>query len=395
MGLPPISNVQVPVIDLSQTSEHTLIDEIAEACSTVGFFQVIHHGISDELVAQFRSYGRQYFTELDPNIKEEHRRNETNARGYFDDELTKQRRDWKQALDVGVPGSRDWNVPDNDPSNQCLDGYNKFPTEEQLSGFRETIKTYFEACTDLSHRLTVLMAAGIPLYDECECDAPRNTIVEDLRTNHTSYLRLNYYPACPPDVLALTEQKEGSPPLGISPHRDAGFLTVLLPDEDCHSLQVWIPDSKSWYTVIPITGALTINTGDMAQIWSNGTYKAPLHRVLTHPESTRFSAPFFYNPGYSNWIRPVHRATDDDKVNSVIRYHPCLWGYFRAVRFAGDLTDLGVEIQMEDYGLPSEEGVVGTSQKGNRHWTKQTLFEQTARFDEPFSVERFRDLLVG
>jgi len=47
------------------------------------------------------------------------------------------------------------------------------------------------------------------------------------------YLRMNYYPPCneagPPG---------GPPPLGISPHTDAGFLTVLAQDELCHSLQV-------------------------------------------------------------------------------------------------------------------------------------------------------------
>ena len=41
-------------------------------------------------------------------------------------------------------------------------------------------------------------------------------------TYHTSFLRLNYYPVTPgaaPDAL------------GISDHKDAGFLTVLLQDE--------------------------------------------------------------------------------------------------------------------------------------------------------------------
>lgn len=41
-------------------------------------------------------------------------------------------------------------------------------------------------------------------------------------TTHTSFLRLNYYPVTP-----------GAPAdaLGISDHKDAGFLTLLLQDE--------------------------------------------------------------------------------------------------------------------------------------------------------------------
>jgi isopenicillin N synthase-like dioxygenase len=375
----------IPVIDLERRDEATLVAEIAEACSTAGFFQVTHHGISQELIQEFRTCCRQYFTELPADVKERHRRSGTNARGYFDDELTKQRRDWKQALDVGVPGTRDWSVPDNDPQNSCLDGFNQLPTDDELPGFRETFVKYFQACADLSHRLAVLMAAGI-LQQDTQTIETRNGIVEDLRQNHTSYLRPNYYPKCPQEESSKEEKTGGSPPLGISPHRDAGFLTVLLQDDDCHSLQVQCKEER-WHTVVPVPGALTINTGDMAQIWSNGKYKAPLHRVLTNTESVRYSTPFFYNPGYAAYIEPIVAPS---------RYHPCLWGYFRAVRFAGDLTDLGVEIQIEDFEIRNEEETEDRSSSSNKttHLQKQAVFVEKASFDEPFSVENFRDLLV-
>lgn len=378
----------IPVIDLEFTDEAALVAAIAEACSTAGFFQVTNHGVSPEFIQEFRTACQQYFTELPADVKERQRRNETNARGYFDNELTKQRRDWKQALDVGVPGgTRDWNVPDNDPRNSCLDGFNQLPTDDELPGFRETIVKYFQACADLSHRLAVLMAVGI-LQQDTQTIQAGNEMVEDLRTNHTSYLRMNYYPMCPPEESAKEEKTVGSPPLGISPHRDAGFLTVLLQDDDCHSLQVMCTEeSDRWHTVVPVQGALTINTGDMAQIWSNGKYKAPLHRALTNTESVRYSAPFFYNPGYATFIKPIVAPP---------RYHPCLWGYFRAVRFAGDLTDLGVEIQIEVFDNRNDEEKEERSPSSNKttHLQKQEVFAENARFDEPFSVERFRDLLV-
>ena len=48
--------------------------------------------------------------------------------------------------------------------------------------------------------------------------------------DHTSYLRLNYYPLCdhPADARSPTVPLEGS--LGISHHSDAGAVTVLLQD---------------------------------------------------------------------------------------------------------------------------------------------------------------------
>jgi hypothetical protein len=201
--------------------------------------------------------------------------------------------------------------------------------------------------------------------------------------------------------------------LQISPHRDAGFLTVLLQDDDCHSLQVWDERRGTWCTVVPVPGALTVNTGDMAQVWSNGVYKAPLHRVLTHGTLDRFSAPFFYNPGYGTWVAPLpwniketpdagrredgsdgDEDGDDDPSQAdaavappALRYHPVLWGYFRAVRFAGDLTDLGVEIQVSDFEITSDPSSPA------RHVDKQKRFAEACDFSAAFSVEAHRDLL--
>jgi hypothetical protein len=39
-------------------------------------------------------------------------------------------------------------------------------------------------------------------------------------------------------------------------------------------------------------------------------------------------------------------------------FHACLYGYFRAVRFAGDLTDLGVEIQTQIYDNTRNRGLI-------------------------------------
>lgn len=352
----------VPVIDLEAANEDDLVKQIASACESYGFFQVHHHGIPKEIVDNFRQACKRYF-DLPLDVKQRWKRHSGNARGFFDDELTKQRRDWKQCLDVGVPGSRHWSIPDEDPSNHCMDGWNQLPTDEELSRFRESVTIYFDACADLSHRLTVLMAKGVVKGGE------NDQFVQHLLSNHTSYLRLNYYPMCDSD--------ETPPPLGISPHKDAGFLTVLLQDDDCHSLQVW--KDGQWLTVHPEPDTFTINTGDMAQIWSNGAYQAPLHRVLANKDSVRYSAPFFYNPSYSSWVKPA--------VTSCGRYFPVLWGYFRAVRFAGDYTDFGAEIQIEDFEVQNDDG------QQSSHLAKQELFASCVSYDKPFNVDQFRHLL--
>jgi hypothetical protein len=103
---------------------------------------------------------------------------------------------------------------------------------------------------------------------------------------------------------------------------------------------------------------------------------------LTSPNRKRYSAPFFYNPGYQQWIQ----APEDANESKDEKYHPCLYGYFRAVRFAGDLTDLGVEIQVQDYEREGQD---------SPHLVKQELFAEQVDFSQPFSVETYRPLLVS
>lgn len=357
----------VPVIDLSCSDQDGLIDQIASACAEYGFFQVVGHGIPEDLIRDYREQFRLYFA-LPETTKQSWKRGESNSRGYFDDELTKQRRDWKQCLDFGVPGSRDWTTDDKDPINQCLDGWNQLPSTELLPLFRSTVTQYFDSCAELSDRIAILMAKGLGQDENAD-------LLRALREKHSSYLRTNYYPPC------AEMDASGERPLGISPHQDAGFLTVLLQDDDCHSLQVLKDDS--WITVHPEPGSFTINTGDMAQVWSNGKYKAPLHRVLSDESKERYSAPFFYNPPYETMVEPLVAGA----VNGEPLYHPVLWGYFRAVRFAGDLTDLGVEIQVDHFrlqGKPSSD-----------HLQKQAVFALQADCSSPFSLEKYRPLLVS
>lgn len=54
-------------------------------------------------------------------------RTETNARGWYDDELTKQTRDWKEGFDVGHVPRPD--LPPDHPSNVVVEGYNQWPDE--------------------------------------------------------------------------------------------------------------------------------------------------------------------------------------------------------------------------------------------------------------------------
>jgi isopenicillin N synthase-like dioxygenase len=255
----------------------------------------------------------------------------------------------------------DWALADDDGANGNLDGFNQFPPREYAPHFRSTILEYYDELANLAEQLTRVFALGL--------GAPADFFEPVLQKTHTSYLRLNYYrPYEGPDPSQLC----------ISPHKDAGFLTVLAQDVGCHSLQVRDrskPDE--WVTVVPEEGAFTINTGDMAQIYSNNRYHAPEHRVLTHPEKERHSAPFFYNPAYTAAVQPLPSL-------GAPMYDECVWGYFRAMRFAGDFADYGTEIQIADFAKGS-----GSWHKGN-----QERFMREVDFGKSFDVDEMRPLLT-
>jgi len=242
-----------------------------------------------------------------------------NAWGFYDRELTKNVVDWKQIYDVG---------PEYDAHRP------QWPAD--LPDFRPAVEAYYRACEAMAHRL--LAAISVCL----------NMPAEHLRRDfdaHTSFLRMNYYPRCPdaapPD--AATGSRDGR--FGINHHTDAGALTLLLQD-DQPGLQVL--RNGAWHMVPPIPGTLTVNVGDIVQVWSNDRYPAALHRVIASPERERFSVPFFFNPGYATEYAPLPGACRDRPA----RYRAINWGEFRARRAAGDYADLGDEVQISDYRSP-------------------------------------------
>ena len=55
-----------------------------------------------------------------------------NGYGYYDRELTKNVRDWKEVFDLTRIARPD--LPDHHPDNRTVDGWNQFPTDPP--GFR-------------------------------------------------------------------------------------------------------------------------------------------------------------------------------------------------------------------------------------------------------------------
>ena len=104
--------------------------------------------------------------------------------------------------------------------------------------------------------------------------------------------------------------------------------------------------NDSWVDVTPVAGTLTINIGDMLQVWSNDRYRAPLHRVRASSEIARYSAAYFCNPDYNTVVAPLCPA---ESAADAAHYQPISWAEFRRLRALGDYGDYGEEVQISHF----------------------------------------------
>ncbi len=303
----------VPVVDIAELDGEPALIAIDRACREWGFFQVTGHGIDDAIIDDLFAAAKAFFGRP---IGEKRRilRSAGNPWGFYDEELTKNTRDWKQVFDYG-PGDGDTLVP-------------RWP--DDMPGFREAVLAWHAACESLAHRLLSAIARNL--------GAPEGELNALFGDDHTSFMRLNYYPRLPPGA------KDDST-FGVNEHSDAGALTVLLQDDQA-GLEVC--RGGEWYLVEPRRDALVINLGDMAQVWSNDRYRAALHRVVTNTDRDRYSSPYFFNPSYDTDYAPLPSCIS---ASNPARYRPINWREFRTRRADGDYADYGDEVQITDYRI--------------------------------------------
>jgi len=313
-----MSTQTLPVIDVRDLRRAATQRAIDAACREWGFFQAVGHGISERTLDALRRQMRAFFAQP-LAAKHAIMRTAENPWGFYDRELTKHTRDWKQVYDYG-PADGGAIVP------QLPRG---------LPRFGSALARFYAECDALAFELVEVIAGNL--------GTPPGALDSCFRPEHTSFLRLNYYPPCPMPA----RREDGAGHLGVNPHTDSGALTLLLQD-DQPGLEV-LRDGV-WHLVEPRRDALVVNIGDIVQVWSNDRYTAALHRGRVSADAERFSAPFFFNPAYRTWYAPLVSTVDADHP---ARYRPIHWGEFRARRAAGDYADHGEYHSINQYARPS------------------------------------------
>ncbi|WMV51870.1 hypothetical protein MTR67_045255 [Solanum verrucosum] len=291
----------IPLINLEnlKSSDESIRDEtielISKACREWGFFQVVNHGISHELMANARGVWREFF-HLPPEEKQKFANSPVTYEGYG------------SRLGVEKGGKLDWSdyfflhyLP------EPLRDDKKWPSLPITC--RKIIAEYGQEAVKLCRKITNILSINLGLNE--------NYL-------HTKFggdnergacLRVNFYPKCPQPDLTL----------GLSSHSDPGGMTLLLPDTDVPGLQVRRGDE--WITVKPVPNAFIINIGDQIQVLSNAIYKSIEHRVIVNSGKERVSLAFFYNPGGDILIKPADELVTEDQP---ALYLPTTFNEYRA-----------------------------------------------------------------
>jgi isopenicillin N synthase-like dioxygenase len=312
----------IPTIDFARLHEAATLAELDRACREWGFFHLVGDAIDAPTRAHTLAAMRAFFA-LPAASKHAIERTADNPWGFYDRELTKNVRDWKQILDVGP-----------DVPTAGLDAARaQWPAD--MPSLQPALHAFTRECERVAQRLleAICVNLGMPAHHLDAC----------FGSAQTSFLRLNWYPTCPDPAPADSPTTPAHGQLGIHHHTDSGALTVLLQDAQ-PGLQVL--HGERWHTVQPRPGALVINIGDVVQVWSNDRYRAPLHRVLANASAERYSAPFFFNPSFETVYAPLPGACD---AANPPRYRPISWAEFRAARAAGDYADVGEEVQISHF----------------------------------------------
>ncbi|APE38069.1 2OG-Fe(II) oxygenase [Nocardia mangyaensis] len=321
-------NFAVPVVDISPFVQPGTARERAdtarrmdEACRTVGFVQVLGHGVPADVLAGLAAAVDSFFA-LPPEGKATYR--VPGNRGYSPPkseslslslgiESASRMNDFFEAFNVGTEAR---SFPDLD-LDEADYGRNTWPTVE---GFRPRVEDYFEHAGRVARTLMRVFAQALDLAED----------YFDAYTDHSvDVLRMNNY-ALP----AGTDVTLDGDLTGMGEHTDFGLVTVLWADQ-VRGLQVLDHDG-TWHDVEPIDGALLINLGDLTARLTNDRWPSTLHRVKPPVvEGTirrRRSVAFFHDGNIDATIATLPSHLD---LADGLAYEPILVRDHIAAKLAG------------------------------------------------------------
>ncbi|XP_044495830.1 1-aminocyclopropane-1-carboxylate oxidase-like [Mangifera indica] len=266
-----------PVIDLSKLNgdgRSSIMEMIKDACENWGFFELVNHGITAELMDTVERLTKEHYRKcMEQRFKEM-----VASKGLEDIQSEVSDLDWESTFYLRhLPESNISEIPD---------------LEED---YKKAMKKFAVELEKLAEQLLDLLCENLGLEKGYLKKAFYGS-----KGSPNFGTKISNYPPCPkPDLI-----------MGLRAHTDAGGLILLFQDDKVSGLQL-LKDGQ-WVHVPPMKHSIVINLGDQLEVITNGKYKSVLHRVLAQPDGNRMSIASFYNPGSDAVIYPAPALIDKE-----------------------------------------------------------------------------------
>jgi isopenicillin N synthase-like dioxygenase len=297
----------VPLVDISPyvaggspADRARVAAEIDAACATVGFVQIVGHGVPQAVIDGLATAMDAFFG-LPLEARKSYRVAGAN-RGYSPPKSESlslslgvdpagRMNDFFEAYNVGAEAR---SFPGLDLSEDDY-GINVWP---DVAGFRAQVEQYYEQAARVARTLTDVFADALGVPPE---------FFDSLTDHSIDVLRMNNY-ALPEGTVA----PDGDV-VGMGEHTDFGFVTVLWADQVA-GLQV-LGSDRRWHDVVPADGALLVNLGDLTARLTNDRWMSTLHRVkppvVDGTIARRRSAAFFHDGNADALVAPLRTCIED------------------------------------------------------------------------------------
>ncbi|OIV97960.1 hypothetical protein TanjilG_12717 [Lupinus angustifolius] len=287
----------IPVIDFSKLNgkeKAQSLAQIANGCEEWGFFQLINHGIPEELLEKVKKVSTEcYKLEREENFNNSKLVKLINELAEKKSSEKLEHVDWEDVFTL-------------------LDD-NEWPLK--TPGFRETMAEYRSEVKKLAEKVMEVMDENLGL--------PEGYIKKVLNGGESDNAffgtKVSHYPPCPHPELVN----------GLRAHTDAGGIVLLFQDDKIGGLQM-LKDGH-WIDVQPVPNAIVINTGDQIEVLSNGRYKSCWHRVLSLSDGNRRSIASFYNPPLKATIYPAPKLVENENQQVDETYPKFVFGDYMSV----------------------------------------------------------------
>ncbi|PSS04682.1 1-aminocyclopropane-1-carboxylate oxidase [Actinidia chinensis var. chinensis] len=266
-----------PVIDMEKLTgkeRSPTMEKINDACENWGFFELMNHGISHELMDTVERLTKEHYKKcMEQRFKEMVATKGLEALQSEIDDL-----DWESTFFLRhLPVSNISEIPDLEQDH------------------RKAMKEFAEKLEKLAEQLLDLLCENLGLEKGYLKKAFSGS------KGPTFGTKVSNYPPCPQPELIK----------GLRAHTDAGGIILLFQDNKVSGLQLL--KEGEWIDVPPMKHAIVINIGDQLEVITNGKYKSVMHRVIAQTDGNRMSIASFYNPGSEAVIYPAPALVDKEE----------------------------------------------------------------------------------